>query len=132
MSIELQSLFGVVGVLLLLLMVQGGLVPAIHGFKWGLGPRDEPRPPTMLQGRMNRIIANHIEGLAMFAPLVLIAHLAGISTPLTQWGAVIFLIARIAFAAIYLVGVPVLRSATWGVALTGLVMVAIPVIANGF
>ena len=88
MSLELQSLFGVITLLLVLLLIQGGLTPIVHGFKWGLGPRDEPRDPTILQGRMNRIVANHLEGMALFVPLILIAHLAGISTrsrKLARW-----------------------------------------------
>ncbi len=132
MSIELQSLFGVTAILLALLCVQGGLVPAIHGFKWGLGPRDKPRDPSVLQGRLNRIVANHLEGMAMFVPLILIAQLEGLSSPLTQWGSVIFVAGRAAFAIIYLLGVPVLRSASWGVALVGLMMIGFELVKSGF
>ena len=132
MSVELQSLFGVAALFLVLLFVQGGLTPIVHGFKWGLGPRDDPRDPSVLQGRMNRIVANHLEGMAIFIPLILIAHLAGISTPITQAGAVIYLIGRIAFAGIYLAGVPVLRSASWAVSLTGLLMIGFELIRIGF
>ncbi|MEM9618412.1 MAG: MAPEG family protein [Pseudomonadota bacterium] len=132
MSVELQSLFGVAAILLALVLLQGALIPATYGFKWGLGARDEPREPTALLGRMRRIIANHLEGMAMFVPLILIAHFAGISTPLTQWGAVLFVAGRAAFAVIYMMGVPVLRSAAWGVALTGLLMVGFDVVRLGF
>ncbi|MEO1241435.1 MAG: MAPEG family protein [Pseudomonadota bacterium] len=132
MSVELQSLFGVAAILLALVLLQGALIPATYGFKWGLGPRDEAREPTALLGRMRRIIANHLEGMAMFVPLILIAHFAGISTPLTQWGAVIFVAGRAAFAVIYMMGVPVIRSAAWGVALTGLLMVGFDVVRLGF
>ena len=127
MSVELQSLFAVVFILFILLFVQGGLVPATHGFKWGLGPRDEPRAPSVLQGRMSRIVANHLEGMAMFAPLVLIVELAALSSPLTAAGAVTFAAARAAFAVIYVLGVPVLRSIAWGVALIGLGMMAVAI-----
>ncbi len=132
MSLELQALFGGVVILLVLLSVQGGLVPAIHGFKWGLGPRDEPRDPSVLQGRVSRIVANHLEGMALFAPLVLIAHLIGLSTPLTQWGAILFVAGRVAFSVIYFLGIPVLRSAMWGVAATGTLMVGFELIRAGF
>lgn len=129
MSIELQSLFIVSLTLLGLLFIQGGLAPAIHGFKWGLGPRDEPRDPTVLQGRMARIVANHIEGMAMFIPLVLIVELAGLSSGLTAAGALVFAAARVAFALVYAAGVPVLRSTLWGVALLGLGMIGYAVAA---
>jgi uncharacterized MAPEG superfamily protein len=132
MSIELQALFGSVVILLVLLSIQGGLVPAIHGFKWGLGPRDVPRDPSVLQGRVSRIVANHMEGMAMFAPLVLIAHLIGLSTPLTQWGAIIFVVGRVAFSVVYFLGIPVLRSAMWGVATTGALLIGFELFRVGF
>jgi uncharacterized MAPEG superfamily protein len=126
-SIELQSLFAVAGILLILVFVQGGLVPATHGLKWGLGPRDEPRDPSVLQGRLGRIVANHLEGMAIFIPLVLIVELAGLSSGLTAAGAVIYAAGRAAFAVIYFLGVPVVRSAAWGVALIGLLMIGFEV-----
>lgn len=131
MTTELAALLANAGILLVLLFIQGGLVPVTHGFKWGLGPRDQPRDPSILQGRLHRIVANHIEGMAMFAPLILIAHLAGISTALTATGAIIFVVGRTAFAAIYMAGVPVLRSLVWGGAMVGLFMVAFDVVRFG-
>ncbi len=131
MTIELQALFGVTAMTLVLVFIQGGLAPAINGFKWGLGPRDEPRDPTILQGRVNRIVANHLEGMAMFVPLILLTHLAGISTPLTEIGAVTFVAGRAAFAVIYMLGIPVARSAAWAVALTGLLMIGFELVRVG-
>ena len=131
MTIELQALFGVSAILLVLITIQGGLVPATHGIKWGLGPRDEPRDPSVMQGRLKRIVANHLEGMAMFAPLVLIAHVIGVSTPITVAGALIFVFARAAFAVIYIMGVPVLRSAAWGVGLLGIMMIGFELLRAG-
>ena len=132
MTVELQTVLGSVGLLLVILALQGGLTPIIHGLKWGMGPRDEPRDPSIILGRINRIVANHMEGMMMFVPLILVAHLAGISTPLTVIGAQIFLLGRVAFAVIYSFGVPVLRSASWGIAMAGLFMVAFDVIKAAF
>lgn len=131
MTIELQSLLGAAFILFALLSVQGTLAPLTHGFRWGLGPRDEARTPSVLQGRMNRIIANHMEGMAMFAPLVLVAHLAGVSTPMTQLGAELFVIARAAFAVVYAFGIPVLRSLVWGAGVAGLIMIAVEIARFG-
>ena len=127
MSVELQSTFVVGATLLVLLSMQGGLIPVTHGLKWGLGPRDEPRAPTALQGRFSRIIANHIEGMAMFIPLVMIIEFAGLSTGLTAAGAVTFAAARIAFALVYTLGIPVVRTLVWGVGMAGILMMAYPV-----
>jgi len=124
MTFELLSLVGTVGILFLILMYQGALVPIHQGFGWGLGSRDAPREFTASQRRAARTVANHIEGMAMFVPLIIAAHLAGISTWVTVWGAGIFLVGRAAFAVLYLAGVPVLRSAAWGISITGLLMIA--------
>lgn len=131
MTIELQSLLGAAFILFALLAVQGTLAPLAHGLRWGLGPRDEAQTPTVLQGRITRIVANHLEGMAMFTPLIFIAHLAGVSTPMTQLGAELFVIARAAFAVVYALGIPVLRSLIWGVSVAGLLMIAAEIAQTG-
>lgn len=123
MTYELKILVWVVALLFALLSYQGALVPINHGFKWGLGSRDEPRTPTVSQERARRTIANHLEGMAMFVPLILAAHLAGISNEATVWGAGLFLAGRVAFAICYLAGIPMLRSLSWGVSIVGLAMI---------
>jgi uncharacterized MAPEG superfamily protein len=132
MPIELQALFGAAAILVVLVSIEGAIIPLTHGFKWGLGPRDEIRAPTAILGRLKRIIANHLEALAIFAPLILIANLITISTPLTVWGAILFVAARAAFVAVYMIGVPVLRTAVWSVGFTGTLMVGFEVFKAGF
>ena len=87
MAFELTALLGVVGILFLLLVFQGALVPINHGFGWGLGSRDAQQELSVMQGRARRTVANHMEGLALFLPLIIVAQLADISTPMTVWGA---------------------------------------------
>ena len=124
MSFELQATVWTSLILFALLLFQGALVPVVQGFGWGLGSRDAPRDATVLQGRAARTVANQMEGMMLFVPLVLVAHLAGISTGLTVWGAALYLGGRVLFAPLYLFGVPVLRSAAWGVSVTGIVLIA--------
>ncbi len=124
MTIELQMLFWSSATLLGLLFIQGALVPINQGFGWGLGSRDDPRPQTALQGRMRRLVNNHIEGLTVFAAIVIVAHLAGVFTSLSQTGAVVFVLARLGFAGLYMAGIPVLRSLVWGISVAGILMVA--------
>lgn len=128
MTIELTMLAAVAILTFALIGFQGALVPINQGFGWGLGARDEPRDISALQGRAARTIANQIEGIAVFAPLVLIAHLAGVSTILTIWGAAIYFGARLSFAVLYLAGVPVLRSAAWGVGVVGLGLIGFEIL----
>lgn len=123
MTVELLCLFGSVLILAIMLAIQGALVPATQGFAYGLGPRDEQPPPNVLQGRLNRAIANHMEGLAVFAPLAVITKLIALSTPVTQLGAMLYLAGRAAFPFFYAFGVPGLRSLVWGVSAAGIVLV---------
>ena len=51
--------------------------------------------------RLDRNVRNQIEGLAFFAPFVLIASVAGISTGLTQMAAIVVVIARALFVPAY-------------------------------
>jgi uncharacterized MAPEG superfamily protein len=100
--------------------VLGASVLPVHGFARGLGPRER----SVFQRRMDRLVASHVEGLAVFAALVTVGHLAGISTPATEAGAVAFAAARGAFAAVYALGIPCLRSAVWGVGAAALPVMA--------
>lgn len=128
MTFELQIVVATTLILFLLLMFQGGLVPVNQGLKWGLGSRDEAREPTALQARTGRTIANHIEGMLLFVPLALVAEQMQLATTLTAIGAGLYLAGRVGFTAFYLIGVPYLRSAAWGVSLLGIMLFAIPVI----
>lgn len=128
MTFELQMVVWTTVILLALLLYQGALVPINQGFGWGLGNRDEKQDVPALQSRTGRTVANHIEGMLLFVPLILVAHLADISSELTVWGAGIYLAGRLGFTLFYLVGVPVARSAAWGVSLIGVLMIAYEVI----
>jgi uncharacterized MAPEG superfamily protein len=73
-----------------------------------IDPGIPPEPQWALRAR--RAHANAIENLAVFAPLVLIAAIAGISTPLTIAAANIFVVARLAHYALFAAGVPLVRT----------------------
>lgn len=123
MAFELQMVAAATLILFVLLMGQGALVPINQGLGWGLGSRDEAKERTGLQARFSRTIANHIEGMSLFVPLALVVVLADLSSTLTVWGAGIYLLGRVAFAPLYLLGVPYLRSLAWGVSITGVLMI---------
>ena len=129
MSFELAAIAYTALILFLILGIQGGLVPLNQGLSWGLGSRDAKKDASALQGRASRTVANHIEGMMVFVPLALIVELMQLSSTLTLWGAGLYVGGRAAFAPLYLLGVPYLRSAAWGVAALGTILVAVPVIA---
>ena len=75
-------------------------------------------------GRARRAHLNMIENLMLFAALVLIAAVAGKANATTAMGAMIFFWARLAYAVIYLIGIPWLRTLAWFVSVIGMAMIA--------
>ena len=64
----------------------------------------------------------------MFAPLVLVAAVAGISTPLTVLGAQLFFYSRVVHGVLYVAGVPWIRPLAWAVGMAGCVMIFIELV----
>jgi uncharacterized MAPEG superfamily protein len=93
-------------------------LPALAGNREGL-PEIVGWP-----GRARRAHLNMIENLVLFAALVLIAAVAGKANATTALGAMIFFWARLAYALIYLIGIPWLRTLAWLVGVIGMAMIA--------
>jgi uncharacterized MAPEG superfamily protein len=93
-----------------------------QGLMLAMGNRERMPELTPLAGRAQRAAANSLENLVFFAALALVAQAAGLVNDRVLLGAQVFLWARIAFLAVYLVGVPYLRTAIWAVSVVGLAM----------
>jgi uncharacterized MAPEG superfamily protein len=87
------------------------------------GNRDNMPPFTGWVGRAYRAHHNMLESLVLFAALVLIALAAGKANANTLLGAQIFVWARVAYAAVYLAGIPWLRTGVWLVSVVGLALI---------
>ena len=74
-------------------------------------------------GRAARAHRNMLENLVLFAALVLVAVAAGRTNAMTLLGAQIFVWARLAYAVIYLAGIPWLRTVVWLVSVIGLALI---------
>jgi uncharacterized MAPEG superfamily protein len=74
-------------------------------------------------GRACRAHRNMIENLVLFVALVLAAVVAGRTNNMTLVGAELFLWARVAYAIVYLIGLPWLRTGVWAVSILGLIMI---------
>ena len=74
-------------------------------------------------GRAQRAHRNMLENLVLFAALVLVAVVSQKTNGTTLLGAQLFLWARLAYAVIYLAGIPYLRTAAWLVSVIGLVLI---------
>ncbi|MDQ5849920.1 MAG: MAPEG family protein [Pseudomonadota bacterium] len=87
------------------------------------GNRENLPPPTGWAGRAQRAHRNMLENLLLFTALLLIAVVAGKTNPMTLLGAQLFFWARLAYAVIYVAGIPWLRTAAWFISVTGLVLI---------
>jgi uncharacterized MAPEG superfamily protein len=97
-------------------VMQVGL-PTLAGNREGLPDM------TGWAGRAARAHRNMLENLVLFAVLVLVAVFTGKTNAMTLLGAQIFLWARVAYAAVYVIGLPWIRTGVWGVSVVGLVMI---------
>src|SRR4051812_17000050 len=87
------------------------------------GNREGLAPCTGWAGRAGRAHHNMLENLVLFAALVLVAVAAGRTNATTLLGAQIFVWARLAYAAVYLAGIPWLRTGVWFVSVIGLALI---------
>jgi uncharacterized MAPEG superfamily protein len=96
--------------------LQVGL-PALAANREGLPPY------TGWVGRAYRAHHNMLENLVLFAALVLIAVVSNKTNATTLLGAQIFVWARLAYALVYLAGIPWLRTGVWTVSVVGLLLI---------
>lgn len=87
------------------------------------GARDDMKAPTFFLERVKRANQNMIEALLMFVPLILVAiHTGQLSMP-TAIGSALFFWGRLAYAPLYWLGVPWLRTLAWSVSLIGIILI---------
>jgi uncharacterized MAPEG superfamily protein len=94
-----------------------------RGFAAALGNREGLRELTGWPGRARRAHLNMIENMVLFVPLLVIADIAGRDDAMTELGALMFFWARLAYAILYVAGVPYLRTAAWAVSAVGMLLI---------
>jgi len=123
MSIELKLLVWAVILTLIqcLIAVTGAFLQV--GLPKLAGNREDLPAITGWGGRAERAHRNMLQSLVLFASLVLVAQVTSKLNATTALGAELFFWARVAYAAIYLAGLPWLRTAAWAVSIVGLLMI---------
>jgi uncharacterized MAPEG superfamily protein len=74
-------------------------------------------------GRAGRAQRNMVENVVLFAALVLTAVAAGKTNDMTLLGAQIFFWMRLAYAAVYIAGIPWVRTGVWFVSVIGMILI---------
>lgn len=123
MTTELTMLLYSTLLFFVIIMTQALLGIGQNGLAAQAGSRDGLADPNVLRQRLQRLSANMQENLVMFAAVVLIAQLAGVSNDTTALGASLFFFARVAHAIVYGFGWPWIRPVCWAVAIAGMFMI---------
>jgi uncharacterized MAPEG superfamily protein len=125
MGPELKYLLFSVVLTFVQVLIAAAAANQVVGLTTLAGNRDDLPTYTGFAGRAKRAHLNMLENLVLFSALVLIAVVANKTNATTALGAMIFFWARLVYAAIYLVGVPWLRTLVWFVSVIGMVMIAV-------
>jgi uncharacterized MAPEG superfamily protein len=97
-----------------------------RGYRWTASARDEAVPPLNgLAGRLERAMRNYLETFTFFAAAVILAAVTGRHNWMTVAGAHLYLWGRVAYLALYALGVPLVRSLMWNVATIGIVLIVV-------
>lgn len=122
MTPELQYLVWSVVLTLVQLVVAVLLTVPVAGLSTLAGNRESMPEVGGAAGRAKRAHTNMLESLVLFAGLVLVAHAAGVSNANTVLGAQLFFWGRVAYAALYVLGIAWVRTLAWVVSVAGLVL----------
>jgi uncharacterized MAPEG superfamily protein len=107
------------------LIYTAGRVMIPGGARWDVGNRDKPLQVPAWASRAERAHANFTENFALFAVLVLVAHVAGKANAMTALGAAIYFWARLAHALVYTAGLVYVRTAVFFVGVAAEVLILI-------
>ena len=129
---EFQVALSLVGLTFVLIGAQGSVGAANLGVVYGLGSRDQDKERGVFLCRIDRTLANHMQGLTMFFGLLFAAMGLGVSGGNVALGATIFLVCRVAFSVLYLLGVPYVRTIVWTGSIAGLIVMSLPIISAAF
>ena len=129
MTIELQmlALSSVLGLLQIVLASHAASLQ--RGYRWTATARDDSVPPlTGIAGRLERALHNYLETFPLFAAAVLVAHVAARHGWMTEWGVQLYFWGRIAYVALYAVGIFLVRSLVWNIATAGIILVLLALV----
>jgi len=114
-ALELSVLLFIAHVVCQAVLAQGEF-----GQPFLFSPRDnQPEAKGVAVGRATRALGNFVENYGAFVAM----DLALIATGQTGgWGAIVWIIARIVYLPLYLMGIPVARTGIWAVSIIGLLM----------
>lgn len=131
MTPEMISLLVFLATFAALLLAQPLILARAKGMQYVTGNRVDPVDADVpVAGRLNRTVRNSMEAAVLFVPLVLATEVLGTSNALTQWGAIIFVGARVAYALLYPLGIVGLRTLAWNAGFAALAAMALGLVSG--
>jgi uncharacterized MAPEG superfamily protein len=123
MPLELKLLVWSVGLAIVQMIVAVTGASMQFGLPALAGNREDLPRPTGWAGRAARAHHNMLENLVLFAVLVVAASVVEKMNAMTALGAQLFFWGRVAYAPIYIVGIPWVRTAAFAVSMAGLILI---------
>jgi uncharacterized MAPEG superfamily protein len=126
MSFELAMVVASSALVLIQIVIVSHAASLQRGYRWTASSRDAQVPPlTGIAGRLERALRNLLETFPVFVAAVLLVHVLHREGALSEWGAGLYFAARVVYLLLYGLGVPLLRSLVWNVAVLGILLVLI-------
>jgi uncharacterized MAPEG superfamily protein len=123
MSFELAMLAASCVLCLIQIVIASHAASLQRGYRWTASARDAEVPPlTGTAGRLESALRNFLETFPVFVAAVVLVHVLGRETALSEWGAGLYFSARLVYLPLYAFGVPLLRSLVWNIAFAGIVL----------
>jgi uncharacterized MAPEG superfamily protein len=88
---------------------------AVRGLMDAVGYPDNPKPQSPWAQRLMKAHANAVENLVVFAPLVLLAQVTGVTSAIVGTAAMVYFWARVVHAVAYTFAVPWVRTLSFSV-----------------
>ena len=101
----------------------------VRGFQRALGnPRSDDKPVADWADRAKRAHMNGVENLVVFASLIIVVHLAKMSTSTTAYAAQLYFWSRLAHFVVFTAGIPYARTLAFFVSWLATAMVALTIL----
>jgi uncharacterized MAPEG superfamily protein len=127
-SVELNLLVWSVALSVLQMLISVVAAQGQVGLPPLIGNREGFPELKGIAGRALRAHQNMLANLVLFIALVLVVALTGKSNAMTVLGAQLFFWGRLAYAVIYLIGIPWARTIAWAISIVGIVSIFIQVL----
>jgi len=123
MSLELTMLVWSIALTFVQMVIAAAATTLQPGLPGKTGNREDVDEATGWAGRAQRAHLDMVANMVVFAPLIVIADIAGRDNRMTEIGAQLFFWTRLAYAIVYIAGVPRLRTAAWSASAVAMVLV---------